>query len=352
MLQARWRQIDTRLTEMPYATQVSGDAPAPGVRFYMLCEARRHIRRQPPDCGGNVPKNGTMGVARGKTLMVRATGVARLTARARRPYRRLVMTHGSVAMPQVGQASSQSEVAARPVSLADRLTRRFLDKAKPDETRAFPPRPTQLALPFGNETPGMPDPAIALPSLFREARRVEPVLSYEQARLDQIIPDISPAPGAPRDGLILPGGVGLVLHAGIGDELAFDWMQWGEAADPARERQGPDATISLDDLGKGPRATRKLARRRCVIPLTRYSVPVRDGDVWSHLWVTPAPGHFACAAGVWTADGTKRARFAMVTETGDPTGPLLLAESDLLTWLRAPLRDAIARITRRPASQR
>lgn len=195
------------------------------------------------------------------------------------------------------------------------------------------------------DTFGGSDASISLPSLFREARRVEPVLSYEQARFDQIIPDAEPPSGVPREGLILPGGVGLVLFDDMGDGLAFDWMQWGETADPARARQGLDATVSVGELSNGARSTRKLARQRCVIPLTRYSVPVRDGDVWSHRWVSPVPGHYACAAGIWIADPDERARFAMVTGGTDPNGPMLLLENDLLIWLRAPLKDAIARIT-------
>lgn len=240
----------------------------------------------------------------------------------------------------------------RPVSLADRLTRRFFDKGhpprQPDASMAFPPRPTQLALPFGDDRQ---DAAMALPSLFREARRVEPVLSYEQARIDQIIPDTLPPAGAPRNGLVLPGGVGLVLYEGAGDALAFDWMQWGEPCEAARARPGLDATVSAADLGKGARAIRKLARHRCIIPLTRYSVPIRDGDVWSHLWVSPAPGHFACAAGIWSAEHGERARFAMVTHGGDPAGPMLLSERDLLVWLREPLKEAMARIARNASAR-
>ncbi len=196
------------------------------------------------------------------------------------------------------------------------------------------------------DTFGASGASIALPSLFHEARRVEPVLSYEQAQFDQIIPDTEPPSGVPREGLILPGGVGLVLFDATGDGLGFDWMQWGETADPSRSRQGLDATVSVADLSNGTRSTRKLARQRCVIPLTRYSVPVRDGDVWSHLWVSPAPGQFACAAGIWVAEPGERARFAMVTGGTYPNRPMLLSESDLLSWLRAPLKDAIARITR------
>src|SRR5688572_30108498 len=113
------------------------------------------------------------------------------------------------------------------------------------------------------------DAACTLP-LFRKARRVEPVLSYEQARLDQIIPNAMPPSGSPRDGLILPGGIGLVLYESASEELAFDWMKWGETADPAKARPCLDATVSVTELSQGARAVRKLTRQRCVIPLTRY----------------------------------------------------------------------------------
>ncbi|MBT2189000.1 hypothetical protein [Sphingobium nicotianae] len=244
--------------------------------------------------------------------------------------------------------------AAHPVSLADRLARRFLDKPRQVRQHAtssmFPPRPTQLALPFGNGAPNPRDAAMPLTSLFREARRIEPVLSYERAPLDQLIPDTAPPPDAPCDALVLPGGIGLVLYDGAGGSLTFDWMQWGEAANPVPVGQKVDATVCAMELVKGARAVRKLARHRCVVPLTRYSVPVRDRDVWSHLWMSPAPGHFACVAGVWAAAPGERARFALVMDGGEPTAPLLLSERDLLIWLRSPIKDALARIARHASS--
>jgi hypothetical protein len=207
-----------------------------------------------------------------------------------------------------------------------------------------PPRPTQLALPFGDQ------PRADLPSLFHEARRVEPVLSYEQASLDQIIPDTAAIPVSTRDRLILPGGAGLILYDGPKDALAFDWMEWGGKADPAGAGASLGATISLDDIVKGARATRKQAQRRCIIPLTRYSIPIREGDIWAHRWCVPMPGQVACAAGIWIADRRERPCFAMVIgEAGsgeDHDGPVLLCETDLLTWLRAPLRDALSLLTR------
>jgi len=125
-------------------------------------------------------------------------------------------------------------------------------------------------------------------------------------------------------------------------------MQWGEKAEPNSMRPTVDATICVTDLLKGSRPMRKLARRRCVVPLTRYSVPVRDGDIWSHLWVSPTGGRVACAAGIWIADQGRKPRFAMVTggPALDPGGPLLLPEDDLLLWLRAPLKDALGKIAR------
>jgi putative SOS response-associated peptidase YedK len=105
----------------------------------------------------------------------------------------------------------------------------------------------------------------------------------------------------------------------------------------------------LSDLAKGGRTARKLAKRRCVVPLVRYSIPVRDGDVWSHRWITPASGQMVCAAGIWLADRSESPRFALVTggaESEVAAGPLLLAETDLLTWLRAPLKAALSGLGR------
>lgn len=244
----------------------------------------------------------------------------------------------------------------RAASLADRLVKHFLVREdvlpNPASAMAFPSRPTQLSLPLGDQGPG--NEALALPSLFRDARRIGPVLSYEQASLDQIIPNTTSPPGAPQDRLMQPGSIGLILHDGTSGALAFDWMHWGEAAEAGHADASTrlEPTLSLTELRKNGRAARKLAKRRCIIPLIRYSVPVRDGDVWAHRWISPSHGQVACAAGIWVAERGERPRFSVVTSDmeplrhGEPGGPLLLAESELLTWLRAPLRDVLARIGR------
>jgi putative SOS response-associated peptidase YedK len=249
------------------------------------------------------------------------------------------------------------EPLRQPASLADRLVKRFLvrEEISPAATRdsAFPPRPTQLVLPLGSQSDG---DGGTLPSLFRDMRRIGSVLGYEQAALDQIVPDATMPPDAPQDRLMRPGNLGLILHEGANRALAFDWMHWSQAekADPADARSPLRPTLALSDLAKGGRAARKLAKRRCVVPLVRYSVPVRDGDVWSHRWITPAAGQMVCAAGIWLADRSESPRFTLVTGDGGLTadsevsaGPLLLAETELLTWLRAPLKDALAGLGRR-----
>lgn len=242
----------------------------------------------------------------------------------------------------------------REASLADKLLMRLLVRPRPPvDARAsmsFPPRPTQLPLPLGKGEQG--EDGTPLPSLFRAARRVGSVLSYEQASLDQIVPDTMHLPGTPRDRLMLPGGIGLVLRDGATGSLALDWMQWGETADtalpPARARC--EATLGLSELRKAGRSERKRARRRCVVPLSRYSVPVRTGDMWAHRWVAPAGGQVACAAGIWIAERGATPCFSLVTESldiglgGETASPLLLTESDVLVWLRAPLKEALARI--------
>jgi putative SOS response-associated peptidase YedK len=242
------------------------------------------------------------------------------------------------ALPFAGPESPRAH------SFSERLKRRLFDKGRAPSAQSVAPAPTQLALPLGDEGEGG---AFDAPSLFRAARRIEPVLSYEQPRIDEVIPDAQATAGAPRDRLVLPGGSGLVLYEGAGGTLAFDWMQWGEKAEPHSMRPIVDATIGVTDLLRGGRMHRKLAKRRCVIPLTRYSVPVRDGEIWSHLWVSVTGGGVACAAGIWVAEQGESARFAMVTGgPGVDPGPLLLPEDDLLLWLRAPLKDALGRLAR------
>lgn|GEM_PF-2904012 len=243
---------------------------------------------------------------------------------------------------------------AQATSLTDRLVKRFLVREEAPRgtgapAAAFPPRPTQLALPFG--TPEREDAEQALPPLFGGTRRIASVLSYEQASLDQIIPDTA-TPGAPHDRLMLPGGLGLILHEGANGTLAFDWMHWGETGDAKR----PDArllepTLSIGDLLKANRADRKLTKRRCIIPLTRYSMPVREGEVWAHRWISPGgDDRLSCAAGIWIGERGEHPCFAFVTGDGPSDGPMLLAENELMVWLRTPLKDVLARLAQPPCA--
>lgn len=208
----------------------------------------------------------------------------------------------------------------------------------------FPPRPAQLALPL----PGRHEASIdvydpTVEPLFRETRAVEPVLSYEQASLQDIIPGAVPPPAMPKDRLILPGGSGLVLYEAPTGGMAFDWMQWsGKGAGQLA------ATIDAEALRKGGRSLRRLTRQRCVVPLARYSVPVRDGAVWSHRWIEPTSDTVACAAGVWSTEHDTGGSFAMVTGL-ETEGPLILTEEEVLLWLRAPLHEALAFISERRA---
>src|SRR5690606_38948971 len=103
--------------------------------------------------------------------------------------------------------------------------------------------------------------------LFREIRTIEPVLSYKQARLQDIIPGAAtsqamPCPIAP-DGLVLPGGSGLVLYEAQTGCMAFDWMQWSGKGHAGQL----GATIDAGALSKGGRPLRRLTGRRCVVPL-------------------------------------------------------------------------------------
>lgn len=230
------------------------------------------------------------------------------------------------------------------------LTRRLIGHLLPGGSRTAPAglsahpfarRPVQLALP-------LPDPSqaeareqdLSAAPLFHAARAVEPVLSYEQADLDRVVPGAALSSAPAQDPLILPGGTGLILYEAHAGAMAFDWMQWGSRG------AGPfGATVDVRALRQG-RTGRRLARRRCVVPLTRFSVPVRDGAVWSHRWIEPAPGAVICAAGVWSAERDADGVFAMVTRgsAGAPEGPLLLAEGEVLLWLRAPLDEALGAI--------
>jgi len=155
-----------------------------------------------------------------------------------------------------------------------------------------------------------------------------------------------PCPIAP-DGLVLPGGSGLVLYEAETGCMAFDWMQWSGKGHAGQL----GATIDAGALSKGGRPLRRLTGRRCVVPLMRYSVPVRDGALWSHRWIDPSNGPVACAAGVWNARRDGSSIFAMVTGVAgqSPDGPLILTEDEVLLWLRAPLGDALAIITQRRA---
>jgi len=205
--------------------------------------------------------------------------------------------------------------------------------------RSFAPRAVQFTLPLpgADEPDGAPHAQIAGP-LFHETRTVEPVLSYEQASLEQVIPGATASPLPVQDHLLLPGGTGLILYEAHAGAMAYDWMRWG-----GRNANPFGATVDIQNLCQSGRSQRRLARRRCVVPLTRFSIPVRDGAVWSHRWIEPAPGAIVCAAGLWSAEKDADGTFAMITAPGPAhQGPLLLAEDDILLWLRAPLEDALA----------
>lgn len=237
-------------------------------------------------------------------------------------------------------------------SMTERMVERLMPGKRPPvpdagQQRQILPRPVQLALPLRNgaDAQGEEEAFPATP-LFREARRIEPVLSYEQARLEQIVPGAEPAQDRNHDRLVLPGGAALVLYEGNVGAMAFDWMRWGRKhgeSSHMADTEHPGATIGLAELRKGGRLARRLMKRRCIIPLTRYSIPVREDRTWSHRWIAPAQDTVLCAAGVWDAEGGSSNIFTMVTDTdeADAGGPLLLSESDLLRWLRAPLAEAL-----------
>ncbi len=240
-----------------------------------------------------------------------------------------------------------------PPSITERMFRRLRASKHPqdDNGHIFPPKPVQLALPLlgGMDPASLDDHPLSAAPLFREARRIEPVLSYERASLEQIMPGAEQASDMPHDRLILPGGTGLVLHVNKAGAMACDWMQWGrKGAEPWKEdgSENPGATIDAQDLRKG---ARRVTRHRCIVPLTRYSVPVRDGAIWSHRWIASADGPIACIAGVYTAERGTGATFAMVTgfRAQDEGGPLILSEDELTLWLRAPLGDALTIISER-----
>jgi putative SOS response-associated peptidase YedK len=247
--------------------------------------------------------------------------------------------------------------------MAGRMFKRLLasksEPAQPSTNKTVLPKPVQLALPLlggadALDAAQLGEHALSAAPLFREARRVEPVLSYERASLEQIVPNSDPAPDTPHDRLILPGGTGLVLYEDKASVMAFAWMQWGRKSVELWKDGGGDslgATVDAQELRKTGRAARRLTRHRCIIPLTRYSVPVHDEAMWSHKWISPANGPVVCVAGVWTAERGAENRFAMVTGLGDQDadGPLILAEDELLLWLRAPLADALAALAERHA---
>lgn len=241
-------------------------------------------------------------------------------------------------------------------SLADRLRRRFRSGPRPSpaqpQSGAPAMRPTQLALPLDEPRGRERDPG-AMPSLFREARRIEAVLSYEQPDLAQIVPDADPASDMKRDRLVLPGGSGLVLHDDPDGAMTYAWMQWGERPGDALPVTDidPGATLSLESLDKANRAVRKLAQRRCIVPMVRYSVPVLEGDIWSHRWIASATGQIVCVAGVWTVDRIRGPRFTILTgRADDMVRPMILPESELLPWLRAPLKQLLGRLGGRGAA--
>ena len=234
-------------------------------------------------------------------------------------------------------------------SLKRRLIGQFLPgkiSSRPGSltARSFAPRPVQFTLPLAGASEAEDaNPAQIATPLFHETRTVEPVLSYEQASLEQVIPGATASPLPAQDRLLLPGSTGLILYEAHAGAMAFDWMRWGsQNATPF------GATVDIQALCRNGRSQRRLARRRCVVPLTRFSIPIRDGAVWSHRWIEPAPGAIVCAAGLWSAEKDADGTFAMVTGamvagSGQPhEGPLLLAEEEILLWLRAPLEEALA----------
>src|SRR5690606_30121800 len=129
--------------------------------------------------------------------------------------------------------------------------------------------PVQLALPLSDPSKADADEQdLTAAPLFHAARAVEPVLSYEQASLERVVPGAALSSAPAQDPLTLPGGTGLILYEAHTGAMAFDWMQWGNrGANPF------GATVDAGALRQG-RTGRRLARQRCVVPLTRFSVPV------------------------------------------------------------------------------
>jgi len=246
-------------------------------------------------------------------------------------------------------------VPDRPAARSASLTRRLIGHLLPGTPRPAPAnltahplarRPVQLALPLSDPSKadaGAQDLTAA--PLFHAARAVEPVLSYEQASLERVVPGAALSSAPTQDPLTLPGGTGLILYEPHAGAMAFDWMQWG-----SRSATPFGATVDAQALRQG-RAGRRLAQRRCVVPLTRFSMPVRDGAVWSHRWIEPVPGAVICAAGIWSAERDADGVFAMVTRGsgGAPEGPILLTENEVLLWLRAPLVEVLDSLTDNPS---
>jgi len=240
--------------------------------------------------------------------------------------------------------------AAQPASLARRLMSHLLPgRSAPARTDLVASGSEEggshPALPLtSHDEPGVYATGPMADSLFPAARPIEPVLSYEQASPDQVVPGAA-SPTATHDRLILPGGIGLIIYEAHAGAMAFDWMRWGGgSASPF------GATIDVRALRRRG-AGRRLAGQRCAVPLTRFSVPVRNGSLWSHRWIEPVAGGITCAAGVWSLDRNAGSMFAMVTDDAGQMsgGPLLLSESAILLWLRAPLDEALAAIADHPA---
>ncbi len=154
------------------------------------------------------------------------------------------------------------------------------------------------------------------------ARSPEPVRSSSGLRL---VPDEPlPAPGAPIDTLIVPGGSG--REAAVADPALIAWL----AAAPASCRRVAAVCtgaflLAATGLLDGRRATthwafaRRLAREHPAVDVDPDPIFIRDGDVWTSAGVT---------AGMDLA-------LAMVEEDVDRELALLIARH-LVLFLRRP----------------